>query len=178
MIQFSSTIKVTKGWQDILLTIGGVLLLFATSQVEIPMKPVPITLQTVGVMLIGLTYPVRLAVLSHLTWLGLAAIGLPVLSGFAGGVHHLIGNTAGYMVGFVVAVYIMATLKEKYHLKSFTSDALLCLLGTTVIFILGILWLAHLIGFNNAIMYGLIPFILPGLLKAGVLCAALQMIRR
>ncbi len=173
-----STIKSQSSvWNELMVVLGGVILLFAASQIEIPLKPVPITLQTVAVMLIGLTYTPRRAVEAHLIWLGLAAVGLPVLSGFAGGLAYFGGPTLGYLVGFVLSVYVMAMLKEKYSLNSWISDALLCLLGTVIVFSLGVAWLSQLIGFSNALMHGVVPFILPGLVKAGLLCTALQIIR-
>ena len=61
-------------WAELLVVFGGVALLYAASQIEIPLHPVPITLQTVAVMLIGLTYTPRRAVESHLLWIGLGSI--------------------------------------------------------------------------------------------------------
>lgn len=163
--------------QEILLTLGGVALLFAASQIEIPLKPVPINLQTVAVMLMGLTYTPRRALESHLIWLGLAAAGAPVLSGFAGGLSYFAGPTLGYLMGFVVSSYLMATLKEKLSLNSWKSDVILCFMGTLVVFTLGVGWLSYLIGFSNALMHGLLPFIIPGIIKAGLLCTTLQIVR-
>src|SRR3990167_9654210 len=95
-----STVKTKpSALHELMITLGGVALLFAASQVEIPLYPVPVNLQTVVVMLIGLTYTPRRALESHLIWLGLAAVGLPVLSGFGGGLPHFTGPTAGYLVG-------------------------------------------------------------------------------
>ena len=177
-MQFLSDIKSkTVIWKELITVLGGVILLFAASQVEIPLKPVPITLQTVAVMLIGLTYSPRRALEAHLIWLGLGAIGIPVFSGFAGGIIHLAGTTAGYMVGFVVSAFFMATVKEKFALNSWLSDVFLCLMGTLIVFSLGIAWLSHLIGFEGAFVHGVLPFILPGLVKAGLLCTALQILR-
>ncbi len=177
-MQILSTIKAKSTlWHEIIVVFGGVMLLFAASQIEIPLKPVPINLQTVAVMLIGLTYTPRRALESHLVWLGLAAAGAPVLSGFAGGLLYLQGPTLGYLLGFVVASYAMATLKEKFSLNSWKSDALLCIIGTVIVFTLGVGWLSSLIGIEKAFMYGVLPFILPGLVKAGLLCTALQIMR-
>jgi biotin transport system substrate-specific component len=167
----------SKSLNEIMVVLGGVALLFAASQVEIPLKPVPITLQTVAVMLIGLTYSPRRAVESHLIWIGLGAIGFPVFSGFAGGISVLVGPTAGYLVGFIAAAFLMTTLKEKLALKGWLFDLLLCLIGTVTVFIFGVLWLSQLIGFSNALMHGVVPFILPGLVKAGLLCTGLQILR-
>jgi len=164
-------------WQNILVVFGGAILLFAASQIEIPFKPVPITLQTVAVMLIGLTYSPRQALETHLLWLGAAAVGLPVLHGFDGGIPHLLGPTGGYLLGMLISAYAMAFFKQKLALNSFVSDALLTLMGTAIVFVLGVAWLAHLIGGEAAITHGFFPFIIPGFIKAGLLCAALQAVR-
>lgn len=177
-MQFLSDVKSkTIVWKELMTVLGGVILLFAASQVEIPLNPVPITLQTVAVMLIGLTYSPRRAVESHLIWLGLGAVGIPVFSGFAGGMSHVVGPTAGYMAGFVVSTFLMATLKEKFSLNSWRSDVLLCLMGTLIVYSLGVAWLSYLIGIEGAFVHGFLPFILPGFVKAGLLCTALQILR-
>lgn len=162
---------------ELMVVFGGVFLLFAASQIEIPLKPVPINLGTVAVMLLGLTYTPPRALESLFIWLGLAAIGLPVLAGFNGGLPRFAGPTAGYLMGYVTAAYLMAVLKEKYALNSWLSDALLCLMGTVIVFSLGVAWLSQLIGLENALLGGVLPFILPGFVKAGLLCTALQIIR-
>lgn len=167
----------SKAFNELLVVLGGVMLLFAASQIEINIKPVPINLQTVAVMLIGLTYTPRRALESHLIWLGLGAVGLPVFSGFGGGLIHLTGPTLGYLLGFAISSYVMATIKQKYAYNSWISDALLCLLGTIIVFCCGVTWLSHFIGFSNGIMHGIVPFILPGFVKAGLLCASLQILR-
>jgi biotin transport system substrate-specific component len=167
----------SKSLNDIMVVLGGVILLFAASQIEIPLHPVPITLQTVAVMLIGLTYSPRRAVESLLLWIGLGVLGFPIFSGFSGGAHILVGPTAGYIAGFIMATYLMATLKEKLSLNSWVYDVLLCLMGTVIVFTCGVLWLSQLIGFSNALVHGLLPFILPGIVKAGLLCTGLQILR-
>lgn len=164
-------------WTELLVVFGGVALLYAASQIEIPLHPVPITLQTVAVMLIGLTYTPRRAVESHLLWIGLGAIGLPVFAGGGAGFAKVMGPTGGYMAGFVVASYLMAKLKERYALNSWKSDALLCLMGTLVVFSCGVLGLSQFVGLTGALQHGVLPFILPGIVKAALLCSALQILR-
>jgi len=164
-------------WTELLVVFGGVALLYAASQIEIPLHPVPITLQTVAVMLIGLTYTPRRAVESHLLWIGLGSIGFPVFAGGGAGFVKVMGPTGGYMAGFVLATYFMAKLKEKYALNSWKSDALLTVMGTLIVYTCGVMGLSLLIGFKGAIVSGLLPFILPGVVKAGLLCTALQILR-
>lgn len=178
-MEILSTIKEkSKILNELLVVLGGAMLLFAAAQIQIPLKPVPITLHTVAIMLIGLTYKPRQALEAVLVWLGLAAVGCPVLAGFSGGMIRFVGPSAGYLVGFVIAVYLMATLKEKLSRNSWIADALLCLAGTAILYTTGVLWLTYLMGdLKTAFFVGVVPFILPGIVKAGLLCTALQIVR-
>lgn len=157
-----------------------VLLLFLMAQISIPLQPVPITLQTLGVMLIGLKFNRRTAFYSVLTYLSLGAIGFTVLANFSGGYHALLGPTGGYLIGCLAAVMVMSKVNEllnsKY--KSFVCNSLSCLAGTVVIFICGVSWLAVYLGLGQAIMVGVLPFILPGLVKIFLLVAALQYLKK
>lgn len=178
MKTLSTSLEKSTIWNELLQVLGGATLIFAAAQIEIPLQPVPVTLQTVAIMLIGLTYKPRQAIEAVLFWLGLAAVGFPVLAGFSGGLIKFVGPTAGYMAGFIIAVYLMATLKEKMRLNHWRYDALLCLMGTVILYTTGVLWLSYLMGgLKVAFMAGVVPFILPGIVKAGILCAGLQIVR-
>ena len=155
----------------------GVLVLFACSQIAIPMEPVPITMQTVAVMLIGLLYSRQSALLSVVLYTALGSMGLPMFQGFEGGLIHLYGPSAGYIVGFTASVYVMTLMRERFVLDSFWGILFNCILGTIVVFIFGVGWLSSIIGLKDAIAFGLLPFILPGAVKAILLSGALRFIR-
>lgn len=155
----------------------GVLVLFAGSQIAIPLEPVPITMQTVAVMLIGLLYPRRAGLWTVILYTVLGGMGLPMFQGFEGGLSHLYGPTAGYIFGFIVSVYVMATLREKFNLDSYAGILANCIIGTVVVFACGISWLAAVIGLRDALSFGLIPFIIPGAVKAILLSGAVRYIR-
>ncbi|HXW59901.1 MAG TPA: biotin transporter BioY [Myxococcota bacterium] len=155
----------------------GALLLFASGQIAIPLEPVPITMTTVGVMLIGLLYQRHTALLAVMTYISAGAAGLPVFQGFTGGIVQITGPTAGYIFGFALAVLVMTLLREKFKLNSFFGMLLNCSIGTLIIFIPGVAWLSVLIGFDNAIKFGVLPFILPGIGKAVLLTIALKIVR-
>jgi biotin transport system substrate-specific component len=164
-------------WIESLKIALGVLVLFAGSQIAIPLQPVPITMQTVAVMLIGLLYSKRAGLWSVILYTILGGLGLPMFQGFEGGLTHLYGPTAGYIFGFIVSIYVMATLRAKFNLESYWGILANCLVGTVVVFICGLSWLAAVIGFKDAIIFGLIPFIIPGALKAITLSGAVRFIR-
>lgn len=155
----------------------GIAMLFAGSQIQIPLRPVPITLQTLSVLLIGLTYTPYLTSVTMGTWIAMGAIGLPVFSGFSGGINVLIGPRGGYILGFFLAAWAMSLLQQKISLKSFYVDFFLCVIGTVIIYTFGLLWLGNFIGFTPAIQLGLLPFVLPGLVKSILLSGCLHTIR-
>ncbi len=157
-----------------------VLLLFLMAQISIPLQPVPITLQTLGVMLIGLKFNHRTAFYSVLTYLSLGAIGFPVLANFSGGYHIFLGPTGGYLIGCLAAVIVMGEVNELLSLKCelLARNSFSCLAGTVIIFICGVSWLAVYLGLRQAIMVGVLPFILPGLVKIFLLVAALQYLKK
>ena len=153
-------------------TLWGVFLLFLTTQIIIPLEPVPITLQTVGVLLIGLTFSRKIAIQSLMLYLALGLAGVPVFTNFTGGFYKLIGPTGGYLVGFLMAVLCMTTLRK--YLNNGFYIALNCLVGTLVIYCCGIGWLTYLVGFEAAIKGGLLPFIIPGCIKIMLLALAVR----
>ncbi len=156
----------------------GVLLLWAMSQISVPLKPVPMTLQTMGVMALGLLYHRRVAVYSVATYLVLGACGLPMLANGSGGIHHFFGPTGGYLLGFLAAVLTMTTLREYFKSDSVFSLIFYCLLGTLVIYIFGISWLSVFIGVKQAVVLGLLPFLIPGFIKALLLSAAVRYVKK
>lgn len=173
----TSNIKSSK-LNEALLFLGGIFLLTAASQIEIPLQPVPITLQSVAVMLIGLSYKPNQALGVILSWLGLAACGAPVLAGFSGGLIKFVGPTAGYLFGFAVAAYGMAVLKERLFSNNWIGDLCLTVLGTLALYGFGVAWLSYLMGdFAAAFYAGAVPFILPGIVKVGILFSGLQLVR-
>ncbi len=156
----------------------GVLLLFVTSQLSIPLEPVPITLQTVGVMLIGLTFERSHAIKAVLVYLGLGAVGIPVFANYHGGGHWLFGMSGGYLWGFLAAVALMTSLRQRYlQNHSVLHIGLNCFFGTTVIFLFGITWLAYSIGLKAAIYSGFYPFIIPGAVKIVLLTTAVRYLK-
>ncbi|QOD38456.1 biotin transporter BioY [Candidatus Wolbachia massiliensis] len=157
-----------------------VLLLFLMSQISIPLQHVPITLQSLGVMLIGLKFSRRTAFYSVLTYLSLGAAGLPIFADFSGGYHIFLGPTGGYLVGFLAAVIVMSKVNELLNSKCgpLMRNSLSCLAGTAMIYICGVSWLAIYVGLKQAAMVGFLPFILSGLVKVFLLVAALQYLKK
>lgn len=156
----------------------GFVMLFASSQICIPIQPVPITMQTVGVMLVGLTLPYRAAMLSVGSYVVLGLAGVPVFAEWASGLGVLLRPSGGYIVGFALAIHVMATLRSRFAFTGWNLLAI-CIIGQICIYACGIAWLAyHLNSFATALQFGLYPFILPGIVKAFVLSIAVRQLLR
>ncbi|GEM_PF-93400 len=149
--------------RDILLILGGSLLVALMAQVKIPLPftPVPLTGQTFAVLLVGAALGSRRGAASLLLYLAQGMLGLPVFAGGAGGPAYLFGPTGGYLVGFVCAAFLVGRLAENGQDKRFRTALLVFLVGELVIYLCGVSWLAVHIGFEKALTAGLLPF-LPG----------------
>ena len=145
----------------------GILLLTLASKVQVPFWPVPMTLQTLAVLMIGVTAGARLAGATVLAWLALGAMGLPVFATGAG-LAYMAGPTGGYLAGFLAAAVAVGHLADKGHGRSVLSAVAMLLLGVAIIYVLGLAWLAGLIGAEKAIAGGLMPFIPAEVLKVAL----------
>ncbi|QPC85685.1 biotin transporter BioY [Mesorhizobium sp. NBSH29] len=144
----------------------GTVFLAASSWIEVPMVPVPMTMQTFAVTLVGALYGWRLGAITVLAWLAQGMMGFPVLAGGAGGLAHFAGPTAGYLAGFVVAAAMVGFLAERGWTAGVVRGSLTMLLGNILILAVGWVWLAAMIGAESALIHGVTPFLLGGLLKS------------
>jgi len=161
---------------DIIKIFGGVLVMSIAAQVAIPLKPVPIILHTMVLMVIGLTYTPKLAMSTMAAYLLTGAIGIPVFSNFNAGLPYMIGPTGGYLAGFLIAPTIMAYCRQRY--PSGTISAIcICLLGNLLLYTLGVAWLSYLIGFEKAFYSGFVVFIPSGIAKIAVLVVIMRYLK-
>ena len=155
----------------------GTLLLTASSYIEVPMIPVPMTMQTFAVPLIGALYGWRLAGITIITWLMQAALGMPVLAGGAFGIHYFLGPTAGYLFSFPFAGMLMGWFAE----SGWNGDRVWLafvgmLLSNAICLLFGSAWLAMMIGFQQAVNHGLLPFLLGAVVKSALAASTLKLI--
>lgn len=149
----------------------------AGAYIVIPVPPVPITLQTLFLLISAGLLGGRLGALSQVVYLALGLIGLPVFAGGKAGVGVLFGPTGGYLIGFVAAAYVIGTLIEKGGNLSFLKLALYMVIGTVVVYVFGV---AHLslvgrLSVQKAVSVGVIPFLIGDAFK--VLIAAMLVLR-
>ncbi|MDH4247914.1 MAG: biotin transporter BioY [Deltaproteobacteria bacterium] len=150
------------------LAVGFSALLALSAQVAVPFFPVPVTGQTLVVLLIGAVLGPRLGLATVLLYLLEGAAGLPVFSQMRGGMVHLIGPTGGYLAAFPLAAWLVGTLAARGWDRRPVTTALAMLAGNLVIYALGLswlgLWLAQAEKFTGVLPLlnmGLLPF-LPG----------------
>jgi len=163
----------------ILLVALGTALLTLSAKVNIPLPLVPMTLQTLVVLMIGAAYGARLGAATVLAYLAEGAIGLPVFAGPVGGLAPLFGPTAGYLAGFVVAAFVTGWLAERGWDGSVVRLFVAMALGHIAILGLGFGWLAfglHL-GVEKAWLVGVAPFIAASLVKNALGAALLPALR-
>ncbi len=134
------------------------------AKLKIEIGPVPITMQTFAVLLSGALLGSKKGALAQLTYLLLGLLGLPWFAR-GGGMAYIFSPTFGYIVGFVLAAYLVGWLCEKGFDREIKKAILAMLAGNIVIYIPGLLWLANFVGFGKVLKIGLYPFIFGELLK-------------
>ena len=157
--------KKTNDFVYVLLTsIIGSFLLAISSKLQIPLTPVPVTLQTLVLLVMSMFLGWRGAVGATSLYLFQGAIGLPVFA-HGGGFIILFGPTGGYLFGFLIASLVVGYLAEKGWDKSVVLTFTSMTIGTLIIYLFGVIWLSYLKDLNTALVFGLLPFITPDILK-------------
>ena len=161
----------------VFLALAGSALIAVSSKIQVPMVPVPMTLQTLVILVIGMAGGWRLGGLTVLVYLAEGAAGLPVFAGTPEkgiGLAYMLGTTGGYLLGFLLAALVIGLLAEAGWDRNVPLAAAAMLIGNVVIYVPGLLWLGSVAGWDNPILqWGLTPFIVGDLVKLGV--AALLM---
>jgi biotin transport system substrate-specific component len=160
------------------LAIVGSLLLTASAKAQFPMWPVPMTMQSFVVLVLGMAYGPRLAAATVGLYLAQGAFGLPVFAGTPEkglGLAYMAGPTGGYLAGFMVAAVAMGWLAERGWDRTLVWSVAAMSIGTVLLFACGVGWLAVLIGWHKAIAGGLTPFILGSVLKLALAAAVMPL---
>lgn len=151
-----------------IITFAAITALTARITIHLPFTPVPVTLQTLAVVLSGLVLGSRGGALAQLAYLGLIAVGLP-FDANALGPAAFFGPTAGYLIGFVPAAFVAGWLAERFAVQSWWGNFLAAWAGALVLYLVGATWLATILGsWQKAWLAGVAPFILLDLGKAAI----------
>ena len=166
----------------VLLAFLGTVLLTISAKIKVPFYPVPMTMQTFVVLVLGMTFGLRLGVATMLLYLAEGALGLPVFAGTPEkgiGVTYMLGPTGGYLLGFVLAAALCGALAERGWDRSVLRCALAMLVANVLIYVPGLLWLGSVVGWDKPILeWGLTPFILGDLLKMALAATTLPLVWR
>ena len=178
-MEFVKSLKLTKIFKYLLVALLGSILLAISSKIKIPFYPVPMTMQTFVVLFIGIAFGWRLGVATIILYLFEGIIGIPVFSGTPEkglGLMYFTGPTMGYLIGFIVAVYLSG--KFVYD-NSVVKNFLKLSFATSFIYLLGMIWLGSLIGWEKPIFkLGAQPFLLAELFKILIATLAINQIRK
>lgn len=156
----------TRQFMTISLSAAAMILL---SKISIPFIPVPMTLQTLGVLCIGLICPPMQAFLSIVTWFAMGIVGIPVFATMAVGPAILAGPTMGYILGMILAAPLVSFSYRYFSYNGIFPVILACLLGEFVVFFSGWLWLSNFLqSYATAFQVGVVPFVLADSFKVAV----------
>ena len=151
------------------LLVAGVLLLALAAKIKVPMWPVPITMGTFAVLTIGAAYGPRLGLVTMMVYMLVGALGFDVFAGSSAevsGLSYMLGGTGGYLVGYVMATLALGVLAQRGWDRSVSWMALAMLIGNSLIYIPGVLWLGQLYGWDKPILaWGLTPFLVGDAMK-------------
>lgn len=158
-----------------MLVVTGAIILAISAKIKVPFYPVPMTMQVLAVLAIGLAYGFRLGLATVLLYLAAGAAYLPVFAGTPErglGLPYMMGPTGGYLLGYIFAVGVVGLLADSGWGRHWAKAILACLLGLIFIYVPGVAWLGSVIGWDKPVLaLGFTPFILGDLVK--VLIAAL-----
>ena len=161
------------------LVLGGTMLIAIAAQISVPFYPVPVTLQTLAVMIVGLTFGSRMGALTLMAYLAEGAMGLPVFTN-GGSFPSLIGPTAGFLFGFVGMAYLAGLAVEKGLARGVVTTAIAGIVVSALLYIPGVAWpmaIAGMAGVSGGWVgssadviwtYWMSPFLLGDVVKSGV----------
>jgi biotin transporter BioY len=150
--------------KDILLILGFTLLTAISAKLKIEIGPVPITGQTFAVLLSGALLGAKRGALSQIFYLFGGLAGIPWFAR-GGGIAYLMSPTFGYIIGFVLAAFVIGFLCERGLDRKIETAILAMLVGNVLIYLPGLFWLARFVGFEKVLSVGFYPFIVGDFIK-------------
>ena len=178
-MEFAKSFKQTKLIKYIFIALLGSILLAISSKVKIPFYPVPMTMQTLVVLLIGICFGWKLGIATISLYIFEGVIGLPVFSGTPEkgvGLAYFMGPTMGYLIGFIVAGYLAGRF---IYDNNYFLNFLKLTFAISFIYIFGMLWLGTLIGWDKPIFeLGAKPFLLAEVLKILIATIAINQFKK
>jgi biotin transport system substrate-specific component len=163
------------------LALFGSALLWASAKAQVPMWPVPMTMQSGVILFLGFAYGMRLGTATVALYLLQGAVGLPVFAGTPEkgiGLAYMLGTTGGFLFGFLLVAGVMGWLAERGWGRTLAGTAAAMAVGSVLLFVPGVAWLATFVGVEKAVAFGLTPFVAGAIVKAALAVALVEAIRR
>ena len=162
---------------DAVLVLAGAALVTVLAQLVIPLQPVPITGQTLAVLLVGSTLGSLRGAISMVLYAALGLVGLPVYSDGTHGAGVLFGATGGYIVGFILSAALVGWLAERQWDRKILKALATFAAGSLAVFAIGLPWLAVVLHLNlqQTLEGGFYPFIIGGIIKAVIAAGLLPL---
>ena len=166
----------------LLLAVVGSLALWLSAKIQVPFYPVPITMQTFVVLVMGMAFGWRLGAATVLLYLAEGMVGLPVFAGTPErgiGLGYMVGPTGGYLLGFLLAAAAVGWLGQRGWNRRIATTLAAMVLGTIIIYVPGLTWLGVVMGWDKPVLeLGLWPFLLGDALKIALAALVLPSIWR
>ena len=173
-MELTKNLSQAKLFKSLVVIVLGSIALTISAKIKIPFYPVPMTMQTFVVVLIGITLGWKLGIATVFAYLLEGLIGLPVFAGTPEkgvGLTYMMGPTGGYLIGFITSVFIAGFVNLN---KNFFIKFLLISLSIIAIYLTGVPWLAYLAGWEVAYIWGIKNFVLAEIFKITILVLTTQ----
>lgn len=154
-------------WQVGLVVLAGAAFIALSARIQVPMWPVPMTMQTLAVLMVAMAFGARIGLATVTLYLLQGAVGLPVFAA-GGGLAYFAGPTAGYLWAFLVVAAVVGWLAERGFTRSVAGAFVTAIIGSAIIYVIGAGWLAIMVSADTAIASGVLPFILGDLVKSAL----------
>jgi len=163
--------------RNAMVILAGSFILTISAKLSIPFYPVPMTLQTLVVLCLGMVLGPKLGVATVLAYLAQGAIGLPVFAGTPEkgiGIAYMLGTTGGYLLGFIVATFVVGCLAHRRWDRSMFTALAAMVIGNAIIYAFGLVWLGTIVGWDKPVLaWGMTPFLLGDFAKVLIASALL-----
>lgn len=161
--------------RDFALIFGFAILTGISAKLKIEIGPVPVTMQTLAVLLSGAVLGAKRGVSSQLVYLGMGLAGLPWFAK-GGGLGYILSPTFGYLLGFILCAWVVGFLAERGFDRNLKTAILAMALGNGILYIPGLLWLGKFVGYKKVLAVGFFPFIFGDILKVFLAASLLPLL--
>ena len=183
-MELVKSLKQSKIIKNVFLALLGSIILAISSKIKIPFYPIPMTMQTLAVLVIGVLFGWKLGIATIILYLFEGIIGLPVFAGTPEkgiGLIYFTGPTMGYLIGFIPAVFFSGLLRVdfKYNLfVRFILNFALYSFSVSFIYIFGLIWLNNFVQADQLLAFGALPFLPAEILKISILSVAVTLLNK